>query len=124
MWPCGRLRRRCDNPLVGPAVNPPGTSWYPQDAMRVELDSLEGKGIEIFKMRSRDHELAKTVWTLQEAASRGLRVAVDTGQNLAGPAQTVSDVVRFVNTIHMRVSTALQAGLALVWSGMVHHGSC
>jgi L-alanine-DL-glutamate epimerase-like enolase superfamily enzyme len=76
-----------------------GDSLTPQ-AMQRELEALRLLGLRIFKIRARNHEIAKTVWVLEQAGSKGIQVGVDMIQNLANPAQTVSDVVRFVSQVH------------------------
>ncbi|WNJ92648.1 mandelate racemase/muconate lactonizing enzyme family protein [Bosea sp. 685] len=67
-----------------------------------ELDLLSAKGIGIYKIRSLKHDIWRTVWALEEAARRGIRVAVDMCQNLADPPQPVDDVVAFVEAVHAR----------------------
>jgi L-alanine-DL-glutamate epimerase-like enolase superfamily enzyme len=65
-----------------------------------ELDMLGAKGIGIYKIRSLKRDVWRTVWALDEAARRGIRVAVDMCQNLADPPQPVNDVVAFVDAVH------------------------
>ena len=65
-----------------------------------ELDLLESKGIELYKIRSVKGDIYRTVWVLEEAAQHGIRVGVDMCQNLADPPQAVDDVVGFVETVH------------------------
>ncbi len=83
-----------------------GDSTTPQD-MRAELDLLSERGIGVFKIRARNHQVDKTVWTLDQAAERGIAVAVDMTQNLANPAQTVGDVVRFLDAVQARTAQPL-----------------
>lgn len=61
-----------------------------------ELDLLQSKGIELYKIRSVKRDIYRTAWILEEAAKRGISVGIDMCQNLADPPQTVDDVVRFV----------------------------
>ncbi|RDJ24941.1 mandelate racemase/muconate lactonizing enzyme family protein [Bosea caraganae] len=67
-----------------------------------ELDLLGAKGIGIYKIRSVKRDVWRTVWALDEAARRGIRVAVDMCQNLADPPQPVDDVVAFVEAVHAK----------------------
>jgi L-alanine-DL-glutamate epimerase-like enolase superfamily enzyme len=64
-----------------------------------ELDLLQSKGIELYKIRSVKRDIYRTAWVLEEAAKRGIKVGVDMCQNLADPPQAVDDVVRFVESI-------------------------
>lgn len=80
-----------------------GDSATPQE-MSAELDLLESIGISLFKIRAQNFEVAKSVWCMDEAGKRGIRVGVDMCQNLANPAQTVSDVIRYVEEVHSRTS--------------------
>ncbi|MBS7702903.1 enolase C-terminal domain-like protein [Chelatococcus asaccharovorans] len=73
-------------------------------AMQGEIDLLAAKGITLFKIRARREEVDKAVWTLERAGEAGVAVAIDMTQNLANPAQTVSDVVTFVEAVHARTS--------------------
>ncbi|MCW5852130.1 MAG: mandelate racemase/muconate lactonizing enzyme family protein [Anaerolineae bacterium] len=75
--------------------------------MQAELDLLSERGIGVFKIRARNHQVDKTVWTLDHAARRGIAVAVDMTQNLANPAQTVGDVVRFLDAVQARTAHPL-----------------
>lgn len=65
-----------------------------------ELDLLESKGIEIYKIRSVKRDIHRTAWVLEEAGRRGIKVGVDMCQNLADPPQAVDDVVAFVEAVH------------------------
>ncbi len=69
-----------------------GDSGTPRE-MAAELDLLDSLGIDLFKIRAQNFEVAKTAWCLNEAGKRGIRVGVEMYQNPANPAQTVSDVV-------------------------------
>jgi L-alanine-DL-glutamate epimerase-like enolase superfamily enzyme len=72
-----------------------------------ELDLLDEKGIKIYKMRSVKRDIYRTVWALDEAAKRGIRVGVDMCQNLADPPQAVDDVVAFVEAVHGRTDARI-----------------
>jgi len=78
-----------------------GDSATPQ-GMEAELEQLRSMGINLFKIRAQNCEISKTVWTLERAASVGIGVGVDMCQNLANPAQTASDVVRFLEKVYCR----------------------
>jgi L-alanine-DL-glutamate epimerase-like enolase superfamily enzyme len=67
-----------------------------------ELDLLQSKGIDLYKIRARKPEVHRAAWALREAAGRGIRVAIDMTQNLADPPQSVDDVVAFVDAVHHR----------------------
>ena len=67
---------------------------------KTELDLLESRGIELYKIRSVKGDVFRTVWALEEAGARGIRVGVDMCQNLADPPQAVDDVVAFVEAVH------------------------
>jgi len=69
-----------------------------------ELDLLESIGIKIYKIRSVKKDILRTVWVLEEAGRRGIRVGVDMCQNLADPPQEVDDVVAFVEAVHARTT--------------------
>ncbi len=73
-------------------------------SMHQELDSLQELGIDLFKIRARNDEVAKTVWVLEKAAARGIRVGVDMCQNLAIPSQTVSDVLKYLDAVKTRTA--------------------
>jgi len=64
-----------------------------------EFALLEGLGIEIYKMRAVKGDLHRTAWVMEEAARRGIKVAVDMCQNLAEPPQPVADVVAYVQGV-------------------------
>jgi len=78
-----------------------GDSPTPQ-LMQQEIDDLTRRSIGLFKIRARNHEAAKTAWVLERAAAAGIQVAVDMTQNLANPAQTVSDVMTFLADVRSR----------------------
>ena len=80
-----------------------GDSAAPPEMM-AELDLLASLGISLFKIRAENHEVAKTVWCLEQAGQRGIGVAVDMCQNLANPAQTVGDVARYLSEVHSRTA--------------------
>jgi L-alanine-DL-glutamate epimerase-like enolase superfamily enzyme len=65
-----------------------------------ELDLLVSRGIELYKIRSVKGDIHRTVWVLEEAARRGIKVGVDMCQNLADPPQSVADVVGFVEAVY------------------------
>ncbi|WP_282608576.1 mandelate racemase/muconate lactonizing enzyme family protein [Pelagibius sp. Alg239-R121] len=73
-----------------------------KDQFLKELDLLESKGIDLYKIRSVKGDVYRTVWILDEAARRGIRVGVDMCQNLADPPQAVDDVVAFVEAVHTK----------------------
>ena len=64
-----------------------------------ELDLLQSKGIELYKIRSVKRDVYRTAWILEEAAKRGIKVGIDMCQNLADPPQAVDDVVKFVESV-------------------------
>ena len=64
-----------------------------------ELDLLQSKGIELYKIRSVKRDIYRTAWILEEAAKRGIQIGIDMCQNLADPPQAVDDVVKFVNLV-------------------------
>lgn len=72
--------------------------------MQAEIDQLKQIGIDLFKIRARKHEAAKSAWVLEKAARAGMSVGIDMAQNLANPAQTVADVLRFVQQVAARSS--------------------
>ncbi len=65
-------------------------------AMAQEIDLLQGMGIKLFKIRARNHEVAKARWVLHEAADKGISIGIDMTQNLARPSQSIDDIVRFL----------------------------
>lgn len=64
-----------------------------------ELELLQSKGIELYKIRSVNRDIFRTAWILEEAAKRGISVGIDMCQNLADPPQAVEDVVHFVSEV-------------------------
>jgi len=64
-----------------------------------ELELLQSKGIELYKIRSVKRDIFRTAWILEEAAKRGISIGIDMCQNLADPPQAVEDVVRFVSEV-------------------------
>ena len=64
-----------------------------------ELDLLQSKGIDLYKIRSVKKDIYRTAWILEEAAKRGIKVGIDMCQNLADPPQAVDDVVTFVESV-------------------------
>ena len=69
-----------------------------------ELDLLESKGIELYKIRSVKRDIYRTAWVLEEAGRRGIKVGVDMCQNLADPPQSPDDVVAFIEAVHGETS--------------------
>ncbi|WP_421726190.1 mandelate racemase/muconate lactonizing enzyme family protein [Bauldia sp.] len=65
-----------------------------------ELGLLTSLGIGLYKIRAVKGDIHRTVWVMNEAAKRGIRVGVDMCQNLADPPQPVDDVVAYVNAVH------------------------
>lgn len=70
------------------------------DAMTREIDRVADLGIRIFKVRALSHEVNRTAFALRLAGERGIRVGVDSYQNLADPAQSPADVETFVRRVH------------------------
>ncbi|MBZ0261438.1 MAG: mandelate racemase/muconate lactonizing enzyme family protein [Hyphomicrobiales bacterium] len=64
-----------------------------------ELNLLQSKGIELYKIRSVKRDIYRTAWILEEAAKRGIQIGIDMCQNLADPPQAVGDVVKFVGAV-------------------------
>lgn len=64
-----------------------------------ELELLQSKGIELYKIRSVKRDIFRTAWILEEAAKRGISVGIDMCQNLADPPQAIEDVVHFVSEV-------------------------
>ncbi|MDF0597647.1 mandelate racemase/muconate lactonizing enzyme family protein [Psychromarinibacter halotolerans] len=70
-----------------------------KDAFVREMELLNGKGIELYKIRSVKQDLKRTAWVLEEAAARGIKVGVDMCQNLADPPQSVDDAAGFIEGV-------------------------
>jgi len=64
-----------------------------------ELDLLDSKGIELYKIRAVKRDLHRTAWILEEAGKRNIRIGIDMCQNLADPPQAVEDVVAYVKGV-------------------------
>jgi L-alanine-DL-glutamate epimerase-like enolase superfamily enzyme len=64
-----------------------------------ELDLLDSKGIELYKIRAVKRDVLRTAWILEEAASRGIKIGIDMCQNLADPPQAVDDVVAYAKGV-------------------------
>ncbi len=64
-----------------------------------ELDRIKALGIDVVKIRARNHQADKTRWCQRHAAERGIAVAVDMTQNLAVPSQSVSDILRYLEEV-------------------------
>ncbi len=75
-----------------------GDSITPE-AMGREISAIKALGIDLFKIRSRNHEAAKTAWCQRSAAVHGIEVAVDMTQNLAVPSQSVADILRYLDAV-------------------------
>lgn len=75
--------------------------------MSAELDLLESLGIDLFKIRAQNFEATKTIWTLEAAGKRNIRVGVDMCQNLANPAQTVADIMRYLTEVEAGTSRSI-----------------
>jgi L-alanine-DL-glutamate epimerase-like enolase superfamily enzyme len=69
------------------------------EPMLNELDRIQYLGIDLVKIRARNHQADKTRWCQREAAKRGIAVAVDMTQNLAIPSQSVSDILRYLDEV-------------------------
>ena len=76
--------------------------------MSKEIASLVERGILIFKIRARNHQHDKAAWVLEKTAGKGIEVAIDMTQNLANPAQGVSDVVGFFERIKRRIDRPIR----------------
>ena len=76
--------------------------------MSREIESLRERSIRVFKIRARNHEDAKAAWVIENAAKAGIQVAIDMTQNLANPAQSVSDVVQFLQRVRMRANPPIR----------------
>ncbi|MDB6092835.1 MAG: hypothetical protein JWM32_397 [Verrucomicrobia bacterium] len=72
-------------------------------AMAREIAAVKLLGIEIFKIRARNHDAAKTAWCQRNAAAQRIEIAVDMTQNLAVPSQSLEDIQRYLDAV-------LQAG--------------
>lgn len=70
-----------------------------REAMAGEISRVRQLGIDVFKIRARNHEVAKTLWCGRAAAAAGIRIAVDMTQNLAIPSQSIGDILAFVAAI-------------------------
>ena len=64
-----------------------------------ELDLLDSKGIELYKIRAVKRDLHRTAWILDEAAKRYIKIGIDMCQNLADPPQAVDDVAAYVKGV-------------------------
>jgi L-alanine-DL-glutamate epimerase-like enolase superfamily enzyme len=64
--------------------------------MARELDQIKALGIDVVKIRARNHQADKVRWCVREASRRGIRVAIDMTQNLVVPSQSISDIIRFL----------------------------
>jgi len=75
----------------GDSINPAG--------MAAEIDEIAGLGIDLFKIRARNDEAAKTAWCQRNAGARGIEIAVDMTQNLVIPSQSVSDILGYLDKV-------------------------
>jgi L-alanine-DL-glutamate epimerase-like enolase superfamily enzyme len=75
-----------------------GVSFTPE-GMAEEIDAVEALGIDLFKIRARNHEAAKTAWCQRTVAKREIEVAVDMTQNLAIPSQSIADILGFLDAV-------------------------
>lgn len=64
--------------------------------MAREFDRIRAMGFDVVKIRARKHQPDKARWCAREARKRGLRIAVDMGQNLVIPSQSIADILRFL----------------------------
>lgn len=78
-----------------------GDSVDPQ-AMAQELNAIKLLGIDLFKIRARNHQAAKAAWCQREGKPRGIEIAVDMTQNLAVPSQSVGDILGFLQQLRER----------------------
>lgn len=78
-----------------------GDSVGPAEMAR-ELAAVRTLGIDLFKIRARNHQAAKAVWCQREGAPLGIEIAVDMTQNLAVPSQSVSDIIAFLEELTRR----------------------
>ncbi|MBL8905063.1 MAG: mandelate racemase/muconate lactonizing enzyme family protein [Rhizobiales bacterium] len=69
-----------------------------------ELDLLDSKGIELYKIRAVKRDLLRTAWILEEAGKRNIRIGIDMCQNLADPPQAVDDVIAYVKGVRALTS--------------------
>jgi len=70
------------------------------EAMEQEMQYLKEKGIDIFKIRARNHEPNKTAWCLNKGNEYDISIAVDMAQNLSVPAQSITDVLSFLERVY------------------------
>lgn len=75
-----------------------GDSMTPE-AMAREITAVKALGIDVFKIRARNHEAAKTAWCQRIAGPQGIEIAVDMTQNLAIPSQSVPDILGFLDAV-------------------------
>ncbi len=64
--------------------------------MAQEFAAIRTLGIDLFKIRARQHQAAKAAWCQRHGAPLGIAIAVDMTQNLAVPSQSVSDIIGFL----------------------------
>lgn len=68
-------------------------------AMERELERVAALGIDVLKIRARNHEVAKTAWCQRHAVSHRIEIAVDMTQNLAIPSQSVADILAYLKAV-------------------------
>lgn len=64
--------------------------------MAREFDRIQTLGFEVVKIRARRHQPEKARWCVEAGRQRDLRVAIDMGQNLVIPSQSIADILRFL----------------------------
>lgn len=75
-----------------------GDAVGPEPMLR-EILRIRALGIDLVKIRARNHQADKTLWCQRHAAEHGIAVAVDMTQNLAIPSQSVSDILRYLDEV-------------------------
>ena len=75
-----------------------GDSVSPE-AMTREIAKVAALGIDVLKIRARNHEVAKTAWCQRHATPLGIAIAVDMTQNLAIPSQSVADILAYLQAV-------------------------
>lgn len=83
-----------------------GDSVTPEE-MAAEIDEVAALGLRTFKIRARPGQVRKAAWTLEQAARRGVAVAVDMVQNLAVPGQKVEEALAFLGELKRRTACGL-----------------
>lgn len=75
-----------------------GDSLGPKE-MEGELERVEELGIDLFKIRARNHQVDKAVWCVIKGGQRGIRIGVDMTQNLAIPSQSAQEAIAFAHEV-------------------------